>query len=151
MGIWESYGFLDTSYKKNSFEWVITNPLFRLAEDFLNKATEVASIGVALLARTVFLESVGRYNRIFRDNPPTFFAQFSERVPMVKGRLDKKASTATGYAWFVWKHKVEKQPQLVWIRPCQKALEKEGDYKEPQISDSNSPENPDDPIQHSLL
>jgi hypothetical protein len=25
----------------------------------------------------------------------------TERVPMVKGRLDAKASTATGYAWIV--------------------------------------------------
>ena len=26
----------------------------------------------------------------------------TERVPMVQGRLDRKASTATGYAWLVW-------------------------------------------------
>jgi hypothetical protein len=34
--------------------------------------------------------------------PPTKFAHFVERVPMVKGRLDWKATTATGYAWLVW-------------------------------------------------
>ena len=45
-------------------------------------------IGVAVLARTVFLESVGRYEAIFRDRPPGKFAQFVERVPMVRGRLD---------------------------------------------------------------
>jgi hypothetical protein len=53
----------------------------------------------------VFLESVGRYNGIFRHHPPTKFAQFVERIPMVKGRLDDKATTATGDAWFVWKKK----------------------------------------------
>jgi len=143
--------FLVDSYKKNSFDWVITNPPFRLAEDFLNKATEVASTGVALLARTVFLESVGRYERIFSDNPPAFFAQFTERVPMVKGRLDKKASTATGYAWFVWKFKDKGQPQLLWIPPCRKALEKEGDYNEAPESENNRMGTSTKSIQRSLL
>ena len=55
-----------------------------------------------MLTRTVFIESVGRYERLFKTNPPSRFAQFTERVPMVKGRIDKKASTATGYAWLVW-------------------------------------------------
>ena len=80
----------------------ITNPPFRLAEEFVLRSLQVARVGVAVLARTVFLESVGRYQNLFRDNPPTKVAQFTERVPMVKGRLDKKASTATGYSWLVW-------------------------------------------------
>jgi hypothetical protein len=145
--------FLDNSYPKNSFEWIITNPPFRLAEDFLNKASEVASSGVALLARTVFLESVGRYNRIFKDNPPTYFAQFTERVPMVKGRLDKKASTATGYAWFVWqfKDKIQPQPQIVWIPPCRKMLEKDDDYNELLVPQKNVLKNSKKPTQPSLL
>ena len=55
-----------------------------------------------MLVRTVFIESVGRYDRLFSQNPPTYFAQYVERVAMVKGRLDRKASTATGYGWAVW-------------------------------------------------
>ena len=66
------------------------------------KSLKIARKGVAMLARTMFLERVRRYEAIYRDMPPTKFAQFIERVPMVKGRLDKKASTATAYAWFVW-------------------------------------------------
>tara|TARA_R110002126_G_scaffold86284_7_gene208363 strand:+ start:5211 stop:5651 length:441 start_codon:yes stop_codon:yes gene_type:complete len=118
--------FLGKAYQKNSFDWVITNPPFRLAEEFLMEAKEVASEGVAILARTVFLESVGRYNRIFNVNPPSQFAQFSERVPMVKGRLDAKASTATSYGWFVWRK--SKGTELIWIPPCRKNLEKIDDY-----------------------
>ena len=94
--------FLTSSHEIGSFDWVITNPPFRLAEEFVLRALSVAREGVAILARTVFLESVGRYERIFRSTPPTKVAQFVERVPMVRGRLDGKASTATGYAWFVW-------------------------------------------------
>jgi hypothetical protein len=46
-------------------------------------------------ARTVFLESCGRYDAIFSTTPPSKFAQFVERVPMLRGRLDEKGSTGT--------------------------------------------------------
>ena len=59
--------FLDKSYK-NSFDWVITNPPFRLAEEFFNAANNVATNGVALLARTVLEGKVGiiEYLKIIR-------------------------------------------------------------------------------------
>jgi hypothetical protein len=88
--------FLTYPYETGSVDWVITNPPFRLAEQFVLRATPVARRGVAILARTVFLESIGRYKSIYTKMPPTKFAQFVERVPMVKGRLDIKATTATG-------------------------------------------------------
>ena len=48
---------------------------------------------------------------------------------MVKGRLDQKASTATGYAWIVWRNDVEvEQTKMVWIPPCRKVLERDSDY-----------------------
>ena len=94
--------FLEGPFDPLSYDWVITNPPFKLAEEFIHTALPIARAGVAILARTVFLESVGRYSGIFRERPPTIVAQFVERVPMVKGRLDRKVTTATGYAWFVW-------------------------------------------------
>ena len=81
-----------------------------------------------MLTRTVFIESIGRYERIFSKEPPTKVAQFSERVPMVKGRLDRKASTATGYAWIVWEKGGSRPTELMWIPPCRPSLEREGDY-----------------------
>jgi len=120
--------FLLSDYKKNSFDWVITNPPFNLAEDFFFKADKICKVGVALLVRTVFLESIGRYKNIFLRHPPSKFAQFSERVPMIKGKLDRKASTATGYAWIVWEKNVKTKSKLVWIPPCRSKLERNEDY-----------------------
>lgn len=120
--------FLASPYSVNSFDWVITNPPFRLAEEFVSKALPLAREGVAILARTVFLESVGRYNKIFSSTPPSRFAQFSERVPMIRGRLDIKATTATGYAWLIWERKFSGHPKLMWVPPCRKKLEKPSDY-----------------------
>lgn len=117
------------SYKKP--DYIITNPPFKLAEQFADQATRLARKGVALLVRTSFLEGVGRYNRLFKDRQPTSVVQFSERVPMVKGRCDPKASTATSYCWLVWQFHKDIFPshtELMWIPPCRKELEKEGDY-----------------------
>lgn len=120
--------FLTFPYETNAVDWVITNPPFRLAEEFVMRALQVARSGVAILARTVFLESVGRYKGIFLTTPPSKFAQFVERVPMVKGRLDGKATTATGYAWLVWEKKIVTEPRLMWVPPCRKRLERANDY-----------------------
>lgn len=130
--------FLKSKHANNSFDWVITNPPFQLAEEFVDRSMKIARRGIAILTRTVFIESVGRYDRLFKNNPPSRFAQFTERVPMVKGRVDKKASTATGYAWLVWEKDRVGIPELAWIPPSRKALEREGDYQQaPRVQQHN--------------
>jgi len=57
--------FLTYPYETNAVDWVITNLPFRSAEEFVVRLLRVARHGVALLARTVILESVGRYGAIF--------------------------------------------------------------------------------------
>lgn len=108
-------------------DWVITNPPFRLAEQFIERASQVAKVGFAVIVRTSFLEGVGRYTNLFSRNPPSIIAQFSERVPMVKGRLTATGSTATAYCWLVW-IEGETNTKFVWIPPCRKQLERRGDY-----------------------
>src|SRR3954471_7388481 len=120
--------FLTDPYETNWVDWVITNAPFRLAEEFVLRALPIARRGVAILARTVFLESVGRYKAIFCDRPPSKFAPFVERVPMLRGRLDAKGSTATSYAWFVWEKDAASTTHVVWVPPCRRQLERTDDY-----------------------
>ncbi len=128
-GYGEVRDFLTYPFKARSFDWVITNPPFRLSEEFVIRALDIATEGIAILARTVFIESIGRYRNLFEQMPPAKFAQFTERVPMVKGRLDQSATTATSYAWLVWeKSSHDKRPRLMWVPPCRKNLERRGDY-----------------------
>jgi hypothetical protein len=115
--------------EKNPVDWIITNPPFRLAEQFIWRARNLARVGCAMLVRTSFLESVGRYERLFSVTPPTIVAQFVERLPMVKGRVDRKASTATSYAWLVWLRDASPRP-FQWIPPCRSKLERDTDYPE---------------------
>jgi hypothetical protein len=97
-------------------QWIITNPPFNLACEFTLRALELATEGVAMLARTSWIEGVGRFEKLFRDRPPTLFAPFVERVPMVNGRWDPAASTATAYAWFAWR-KGSAATAAFWIPP----------------------------------
>jgi hypothetical protein len=129
-GYGEVQDFLTGLSGVQSVDWVITNPPFRLAEDFFERGRQVARKGVALLTRTVFIESVGRFERVFRPNPPTTVLQYTERVPMVKGRVDRKASTATGYAWLVWNFDEEHAGTMLdWVPPSRRTFERNSDYE----------------------
>jgi hypothetical protein len=130
-GYGEVRDFLRYPFAARSFDWVITNPPFRMSEEFVLRALDIARDGVAIFARSVFLESVGRYRNLFEYTPPSKFAQFTERVPLVKGRLEKDASTATSYAWLVWEKGANNLPRLMWIPPCRRRLERKGDYEAP--------------------
>ena len=109
-------------------DWIITNPPFRLAEQFIQRAIGIANVGVAVIVRSAFLEGKARYENLFKDTPPNIIAQFCERVPMVKGRYDPNIASATAYSWLVWFKAVPAtEPVFVWIPPCKKQLEKETD------------------------
>jgi hypothetical protein len=112
--------------------WIITNPPFNSAEQFLQRALIGAGEGVALLLRSNWAEGVGRYERIFSQNPPDVIAQFCERVAMHKGQWVHDGSTATSYSWFVWYQNSfnphNKMTQLAWIPPgTRKALTRPDD------------------------
>ena len=128
--------FLALEYSQviGAYDYIITNPPFNLAEEFVRKALPMTRKCVAIFARTQFMESIGRYERLFKPNPPAIIAQFSERVPIVKGRLSATASTATSYAWFIWngtQHSdTTAETKLFWIPPSRRIYEKSNDYEE---------------------
>jgi Rha family phage regulatory protein len=122
----------------NSANWTITNPPFKLAQRFILRSFETSGWrGTAMLVRTAFLEGKIRFYELFDPHPPIIIAQFCERVPMLQGRLDEQASTATSYCWLIWHRSQGPAPaRFEWIAPCRKRLEKERDY------DGGIPEDP---------
>lgn len=132
-------------------DWIITNPPFNLAVAFVERALSDAGEGVAVLVRTSWLEGAERYDRLFRDSPPAIVAPFVERVPMVKGRWDPEASTATSYAWIVWRRCAllpgqsrpswaKGGPTLIWIPPgCRQRLEHADDRRRFTIAEATGP------------
>lgn len=82
---------------------VMTNPPFVTAADFLRVALQRARLGVAMLVRTVWVESADRYD-LFEggEHPITRIGFFSERVAMQLGPWDPEATSATSYSWMFW-------------------------------------------------
>lgn len=129
-GLYPTLDFLSVSpHEAPPVEFIITNPPFSQAEEFITKSLSIATVGVCMLTRTSFLEGKRRFDNLFSKWPPTLVCQFVERVPMVKGRASKSATTATSYCWLVWDVRIEPRlPTFLWIPPCRKQFEREGDY-----------------------
>lgn len=117
-----------TSVDDEAVDWLIMNsPFGALAEQFWSKSMDLAGYGVAMLVRAQWLETPGRYLRIFKDNPPSLVAFFSERVPIHKGRWVFNGKTFTAYVWLVWIKGMQPQPPF-WIPPgCRPSLTKADD------------------------
>lgn len=109
-------------------DWTITNPPFRLAEQFIRRGLECSDV-VAVILRSAFLEGVGRHKVLFSAHRPRLVLQFTERVVMHKGRLSPKGSTATAYCWIVWVKGHSGPTEFDWIAPCRKRLERPSDYE----------------------
>lgn len=111
-------------------DWIITNPPFRLGMEFALTALARANVGVALLVRTAFLESGDRFKRLFGVHRPVAILQYCERVPMVKGRYDPMASTATSYCWILWRCSLipNEKTLFFWIPPCRDKLQRPSDF-----------------------
>lgn len=114
--------------EKTGVDWIITNPPFGdKTEAFVLKALDLARIGVAMFVRLQWLETIGRYERLFRDKPPTLIAFFCERVNLCKGRWDPAGGTATAYIWLVWVKGAKPQAPF-WIPPgCKRDLTRPDD------------------------
>ena len=97
-------------------DWIFTNPPFKAAPNFIQLALARAD-NVAMLCRIAFLESEGRFNSLFSTNPPDLVAVYAERVPMCKGVWDAEATTASCYAWFVWRAAGAGETRLDYIPP----------------------------------
>ena len=127
----KEYPVQDYLFEKPAYpyHWTITNPPFRLAQQFIEQARDTSRHGVATIVRSAFLEGIGRYRDLFSRNPPTNILQFSERVVMHKGKLSAKGSTATAYCWLVWSNvDLAGSTGFEWIAPCRKRLERPSDY-----------------------
>ena len=97
--------FLMETKAPEGFECIVTNPPFKLAEQFVEKALELCP-KVIMLLRLAFLESERRTN-ILEHSGLARVHVFRNRLPMMhregRGTKVSKANTsAMAFAWFVW-------------------------------------------------
>jgi len=113
------------------YDWVITNPPYKLGQAFFDAAMLTATRGVALLMKMQWLTSAGRYARIFEPNPPSTIAVFTSRMPATQGKVVKRAGVIFTHVWCVWNltPSTSRRTEFVWLPPdAQKNLERDSDY-----------------------
>lgn len=98
---------------------IITNPPFKLAEEFVSHALGRARRKVAMLMRLAWLEGEKR-RRLFQSTPLARVHVFSRRLSMARGGEQREdgAGGMIAFAWFVWDHEHTGSPTLNWINPA---------------------------------
>ena len=119
--------FLSVKTTVAKHDWVIANPPFNKAEEFIQKSLNVALSGVAILGRIQLLEGIRRYGQIWDRTPCDYVFIFSERLGFAKGYSDQVQSAAC-HAWFIWMNDRDTNPacdgpQLAWLPPGTKITE----------------------------
>lgn len=106
-------------FEVDSFPDIVTNPPYKYATEFIQKALELADTGskIAMFLKLTFLEGGKRYKELFELNPPKRIWVFSQRVPCARnGEFNKEGKgKAVCYAWFIWEKGYKGNPEIGWI------------------------------------
>lgn len=83
---------------------LITNPPFKLAEQFVQHALAIGVKKVAMLLRLAWLEGVDRKRKVYDSTPIARVHVSSRRLTMLRGGTDagKGGGSMIAFAWFVW-------------------------------------------------
>lgn len=109
--------FADNYEVDNDVDYIIMNPPYSVIEPFTIRALEIPSKGVLMLCRLQTLEGIGRYEKIFKDNPPSDVYVYINRISCSKnGDFSSNKTNAQAYAWLYWdKGNQTKETKIHWI------------------------------------
>lgn len=93
-------GELDFFKAKNEADTIITNPPYSLAQQFIERALEVATRGVIMLARLELLHGQKRHS-FWTENPPSRVHVHSASLPYYRDGEWKRGGSFA-HAWYVW-------------------------------------------------
>lgn len=94
---------------------IITNPPYKFAQEFCERAIELAGNKVAMFLKLTFLEGQKR-KKFFAQHPPkTIYVYSSRRKCALNGKFEDTGSSAAAYAWFIWKKGFVGEPIIRWI------------------------------------
>ena len=95
---------------------IITNPPYKLAQEFCEKAIELTGNKVAMFLKLTFLEGKKR-KKFFEKYPPKVVYVFSYRVQVARNGEKEmfEKSSAAAYAWFVWEKGYTGEPIIRWL------------------------------------
>jgi hypothetical protein len=113
------FGGIDFLQESEKFPGdIITNPPYKYAAEFANKALDLIEEGhkVALFLKLTFLEGQKRYQSLFKDRPPKSVCVFVSRQVCAKnGKFDIGGQPAIAYAWYIWEKGYSGDTVIKWI------------------------------------
>lgn len=95
----------------------------KLIKEFTLKSLDIANKKVVLFARLQFMESISRYEAIFRDKPFNRVYVYTHRVNCIKNNdiENHKGSGSMAFAWYIWdKTQTYENTEIKWILPADK-------------------------------
>lgn len=96
---------------------ILTNPPYKYAKEFVEKALELIDKGhyIIMFLKIQFLEGKAR-KKLFEKYPPKYIYVNSERQACyINGNMSKKMSSASCYCWFIWEKGFYEEPKIRWI------------------------------------
>ena len=81
---------------------IVTNPPYKHAQVFVQKAIDLGADKHCWLLRLSFLESKRRKAELFDIAPPSRVWVFAKRLTIWRGDEAPTSTGTTAYAWFVW-------------------------------------------------
>lgn len=96
---------------------IVTNPPFKLADEFVRKAMDIITPGnkVCMFVKIQFIESKER-RKLFDDHPPKYVYVYTERQhTAMNGDFDKYKAKAQCYCWVIWEKYFFGECTLRWI------------------------------------
>jgi len=101
-------------------DWIITNPPFTIAKEFVDTSLKLTNVGVAMFLKIQFLEGKARKDW-FQQTPLKYVYVFSSRqAPFRDGaevdpKTGKKWGSTMCFAWYVWEHGYSGEPTIRWL------------------------------------
>lgn len=93
---------------------IVTNPPFKLGDDFARKALSLTTGKVCFLMRLNFLEGARR-RALLESECLARVHVFSKRLTMSADGKGESSGGMIAFAWFVWEHGYTGKPTLGWI------------------------------------
>ena len=122
----------------NDYDYVITNPPFSLAFEFIQKAKQLAKSKFALLLPLSYLHGKKRFDEIYSDRDYGLEKVYVfTRYPMLGEPLREDGKYNTGmmvYAWYVWTNGYSGQPTIDWLDNNEDVLSKKDLEKPVQLT-----------------
>ena len=124
----------------DEYNYIITNPPFSLAFEFIQKAKQLAKSKFALLLPLSYLHGKKRYDEIYSDRSYGLEKVYVfTRYPMLGEALREDGKYNTGmmvYAWYVWINGYSGLPTIDWLDNNEDVLSKKDMEKSEQLTNN---------------